>query len=91
MSFFFRASRLRPSPQDLVRSVKESFVALDTKTGAKVHHRTRSSLLPHSSPVPGPICAGSLLSSLVAPIGRAIGMVFFVSVVLTPWIVVTMF
>ncbi|GJN33282.1 hypothetical protein PR202_gb21863 [Eleusine coracana subsp. coracana] len=35
MSFFFRASRLRPSPQELVRSIKESFVALDTKTGAK--------------------------------------------------------
>ncbi|KAL6657090.1 hypothetical protein ACP70R_004870 [Stipagrostis hirtigluma subsp. patula] len=36
MSFFFRAaSRLRPSPQELVRSIKESLIALDTKTGVK--------------------------------------------------------
>ncbi|KAF7007213.1 hypothetical protein CFC21_022168 [Triticum aestivum] len=36
MSFFFRAaSRPRSSQQDLVRSIKDSLLALDTKTGAK--------------------------------------------------------
>jgi len=42
MSFFFRGgSRQRPSPQEIVRSIKDSLVALDTKTGAKVCDPTR--------------------------------------------------
>jgi len=38
MSFFFRmASRLRPStPEEVVRSIKDSFLALHTRTHAKV-------------------------------------------------------
>ncbi|BAS84275.1 Os03g0359700 [Oryza sativa Japonica Group] len=38
MSFFFRmASRLRPStPEEVVRSIKDSFQALHTKNGARV-------------------------------------------------------
>ena len=37
MSFFFRAaSRPRQPQQELVRSIKDSLLALDTKTGAKV-------------------------------------------------------
>ncbi|RLN16800.1 putative MO25-like protein [Panicum miliaceum] len=38
MSFFFRmASRLRPStPEEVVRSIKDSFLALNTRTHAKV-------------------------------------------------------
>jgi len=36
MSFLFRGgSRQRSSPQEIVRSIKDSLVALDTKTGAK--------------------------------------------------------
>ncbi|KAM0850529.1 hypothetical protein ACQ4PT_053015 [Festuca glaucescens] len=37
MSFFFRmASRMRPStPEEVVRSIKDSFLALPTKTGAR--------------------------------------------------------
>jgi hypothetical protein len=57
MSFFFRAaSRPRQPQQELVRSIKDSLLALDTKTGAKV-------LLPslafgdHFRPLPGPIRA----------------------------------
>uniref|UniRef100_A0A0A9DDQ7 Protein Mo25 n=1 Tax=Arundo donax TaxID=35708 RepID=A0A0A9DDQ7_ARUDO len=46
MSFFFRAaSRLRPSPQELVRSIKESLVALDTKTGAKALEDVEKNIL----------------------------------------------
>jgi len=38
MSFFFRmASRLRPStPEEVVRSIKDSFLALNTRTHTKV-------------------------------------------------------
>ncbi|RLM86427.1 calcium-binding protein 39-like [Panicum miliaceum] len=36
MSFFFRGgSRQRPTPQEIVRSIKDSLVALDNKTGTK--------------------------------------------------------
>jgi hypothetical protein len=38
MIFFFWASRLRLSLQEFVRSIKEPFVALDTKTSAKGTH-----------------------------------------------------
>jgi calcium binding protein 39 len=55
MSFFFRAAtRQRPSPQEIARSIKDSLVALDTKTGAKVCARPSSILLPHSHPLHGP-------------------------------------
>ena len=38
MAFLFRmASRMRPStPEEVVRSIKDSFLALPTKTGARV-------------------------------------------------------
>jgi hypothetical protein len=55
MSFFFRAAtRQRPSPQEIARSIKDSLVALDTKTGAKVYAQPSSILLPHSHPLHGP-------------------------------------
>jgi calcium binding protein 39 len=55
MSFFFRAaSRQRPLPQEIARSLKDSLVALDTKTGAKVYARLSSMSLPHSHPLRGP-------------------------------------
>jgi hypothetical protein len=45
MSFFFRAaSRPRQPQQELVRSIKDSLLALDTKTGAKVLLPSLSSL-----------------------------------------------
>jgi len=51
MSFFFRGgSRQRPSPQEIVRSIKDSLVALDTKTGAKVCDPPR--LASHFHPLP---------------------------------------
>jgi hypothetical protein len=82
MLFFFRASRMRPSLQDFVRSTKESFVALDTKTGAKVHTLFFCSCIPACFPVRSALDHCYLLSSpqpkgkvgiLVAV--RAIGMV----------------
>ncbi|KAL6841792.1 hypothetical protein ACP4OV_028304 [Aristida adscensionis] len=46
MSFFFRAaSRLRPSPQELVRSIKDSLLALDIKTGAKALEDVEKNIL----------------------------------------------
>ncbi|RLN34550.1 calcium-binding protein 39-like [Panicum miliaceum] len=46
MSFFFRGgSRQRPSPQEIVRSIKDSFVALDTKTGAKALEDAEKNIL----------------------------------------------
>uniref|UniRef100_A0A0D9VU84 Calcium-binding protein 39 n=1 Tax=Leersia perrieri TaxID=77586 RepID=A0A0D9VU84_9ORYZ len=46
MSFFFRmASRLRPStPEEVVRSIKDSFHALHTKTGAKALEEVEKNL-----------------------------------------------
>jgi hypothetical protein len=64
MSFFFRGgSRQRPTPQEIVRSIKDSLVALDTKTGAKVLYGGRPSLprrlgvRMHFPSAPRPICA----------------------------------
>ncbi|CAN6206299.1 unnamed protein product [Urochloa humidicola] len=46
MSFFFRGgSRQRPSPQEIVRSIKDSLVALDTKTGAKALEDAEKNIL----------------------------------------------
>ncbi|WVZ66888.1 hypothetical protein U9M48_016048 [Paspalum notatum var. saurae] len=46
MSFFFRAaSRLRPSPQEIARTIKDSLVALDTKTGAKALEDAEKNIL----------------------------------------------
>ncbi|CAD6216864.1 unnamed protein product [Miscanthus lutarioriparius] len=46
MSFFFRAAtRQRPSPQEIARSIKDSLVALDTKTGAKALEDAEKNLL----------------------------------------------
>jgi hypothetical protein len=65
MSFFFRGgSRQRPTPQEIVRSIKDSLVALDTKTGAKVLYggRRLASAFP-STPRPIRARACSLLAS----------------------------
>ncbi|XP_020590944.1 calcium-binding protein 39 isoform X2 [Phalaenopsis equestris] len=35
MSFFFKPSRARPTPAELVKAIRDSFLALDTKTAAK--------------------------------------------------------
>ncbi|CAN6185361.1 unnamed protein product [Urochloa humidicola] len=46
MSFFFRGgSRQRSSPQEIVRSIKDSLVALDTKTGAKALEDAEKNIL----------------------------------------------
>ncbi|RCV14282.1 hypothetical protein SEVIR_2G425100v4 [Setaria viridis] len=46
MSFFFRGgSRQRPTPQEIVRSIKDSLVALDTKTGAKALEDAEKNIL----------------------------------------------
>lgn len=46
MSFFFRAaSRQRPLPQEIARSIKDSLVALDTKTGAKALEDAEKNIL----------------------------------------------
>ncbi|ONM25648.1 Protein Mo25 [Zea mays] len=46
MSFFFRAaSRQRPLPQEIARSLKDSLVALDTKTGAKALEDAEKNIL----------------------------------------------
>jgi hypothetical protein len=51
MSFFFRGgSRQRPTPQEIVRSIKDSLVALDNKTGTKVCGRPRLASIFPSAP-----------------------------------------
>jgi hypothetical protein len=60
MSFFFRmASRLRPStPEEVVRSIKDSFLALHTRTHAKVISESLR-LLPPFSRASSPVSSSS--------------------------------